>query len=244
MEASATFPRNTKGPLAVAPRPRSPAADAHTRVRAVAEGVRSGLSESASFAGAAGLSRSSGTQGIHKERLYAPGKSSVDDRVRTEHHRGETVDYDDFLMLDEPSPAGSTTLTVPEPRDLRLPLSGWMLRLARNPEGRPALEVHSGAGLMDVSVVSTLCFSPLRGGWNGGRPGARWSLAWGQLPPGADVVEVCFRRWRRNWSVQALTVADAFWVAEVGDRFRSVTCTAGAALATARVVGEPRARAA
>lgn len=150
------------------------------------------------------------------------------------------MDSGGFLMPDEPSPTGSTTLTADGPHALRLPLSGWLLRLGRGAEGRPALEVHSGAGLIDVSVVSPLCFSPLRGGRHSGRAATRWSLAWGQLPPGADVVEVSFRGWRRSQGVQAFTFADAFWVAEVDDRFRSVTCTAGTTRATARVVNEPR----
>ncbi len=154
------------------------------------------------------------------------------------------MDGSGFLVSDEPFPSGSTVLTTLGPRDVRLPLSGWLLRVGRGSEGRPALEVHSGAGLIDVSVVSTLCVSPLRGGRYGGRAGRDWTLAWGQLPPGADVVETCFRGWRRSRSVQALTVADAFWVAEVGGRFRSVRCSAGAGRATARVVKEspPRTR--
>ncbi|MEE4418111.1 MULTISPECIES: hypothetical protein [Streptomyces] len=145
-------------------------------------------------------------------------------------------------MTDEPSPAGSTVLAAPGPREIRLPLSGWLLRVGRGSEERPALEVHSGAGLIDVSVVSTLCVSPLRGGRYGGRAGAHWTLAWGQLPPGADVVQACFGGWRRDRCVQALTVADAFWVAEVGGRFRSVRCAAGAVRATTRVVKESRPR--
>ncbi|MEU9124324.1 hypothetical protein AB0C96_31460 [Streptomyces sp. NPDC048506] len=145
-------------------------------------------------------------------------------------------------MPDEPSCTGSTTLTDLGPRDLRLPLSGWLLRLARGAEGRPALEVHNGAGLIDVSVMSTLCVSPLRGGRHSGRAATCWSLGWGQLPAGADVVEVTFRGWRRSRCVQALTLADAFWVAEVDDRFRSVSCSAGTTRATTRVVEEPRPR--
>lgn len=152
------------------------------------------------------------------------------------------MDCGGFLAPDEFSPPGSTSLlTALGPRDVRLPLSGWLLRVGRGSEGRPALEVHSGAGLIDVSVVSTLCVSLLRGGRSGERAGAHWTLAWGQLPPGADVVEACFRGWRRSRSVQALTVADAFWVAEVEGRFRSVGCSAGAVGATGRVVKETRA---
>ncbi|MFG2286337.1 hypothetical protein ACGFOU_09790 [Streptomyces sp. NPDC048595] len=141
-------------------------------------------------------------------------------------------------MPDEPSRTGtgSATLTALGPPALRLPLSGWLLRLARGSEGRPALEVYNGAGLVDVSVVSTLCFSPLRGGRHSGRAATRWSLAWGQLPPGADVVEASFRGWRSSLCVQARTLGDAFWVAEVGERFHSVTCSAGTTRTTTRVV--------
>ncbi|MFE1177039.1 hypothetical protein [Streptomyces sp. NPDC058773] len=145
------------------------------------------------------------------------------------------MDHGDFRIPDEPSRTGSATLTVPGARALRLPLSGWLLRLARGSEGRPALEVHSGAGLIDVSVVSTLCVSPLRGARRSGGTEARWSLAWGQLPPGADVVEATFRAWRRSVSVQAVTLADAYWVAEVDGHFRSVTCSAGESRVTRRV---------
>ncbi|KIZ15253.1 hypothetical protein SNA_27055 [Streptomyces natalensis ATCC 27448] len=145
-------------------------------------------------------------------------------------------------MPDGRSCTGLSTLTAVEPGELRLPLSGWLLRIARGSADRPALEVHSPAGLIDVSVVGTLSVSPLRGGRHSGRAARCWSLAWGQLPPDADVVEVFFRGWRRSLSVQAYTVADAFWVAEVGDRFRSVTCSAGTTRTTGRVVKEPRPR--
>ncbi|MCF3147490.1 hypothetical protein [Streptomyces platensis] len=148
------------------------------------------------------------------------------------------MDRGDFLLPDEPSLTGSATLTAMGARAQRMPLSGWLLRLARGSEGRPALEVHSGAGLIDVSVVSTLCVSPLRGARRSGGTATRWSLAWGQLPPGADVVEVAFRGWRRGVRVQAVTLADAYWVAEVEGHFRSVTCSAGASRVTTRVVRE------
>ncbi|MEU6328872.1 hypothetical protein ABZ851_16605 [Streptomyces sp. NPDC047049] len=152
------------------------------------------------------------------------------------------MDCADFLMLDESSRTSSSTLAVLGQRALRLPLSGWLLRLARGSEGRPALEVHSAAGLIDVSVVSTLCVSPVRGARRGGGPAAPWSLAWGQLPPGADVVGVSFRGWRSSRCVQAVTLADAYWVAEVDGRFRSVTCSAGASRVTTRVAREARRR--
>ncbi|TJZ42225.1 hypothetical protein FCH28_34985 [Streptomyces piniterrae] len=147
-------------------------------------------------------------------------------------------------MPDERPLTGPPTLTLTrtEPGELRLPRSGWLLRIARGSAGRPALEVHSEAGLIDVSVLTTLGVTPLRGGRRSGRSASRWSLAWGQLPPGADVVEATFRARRRGLRVQALTIADAFWVAEVGDRFRSVTCSAGTTLVTARVGREPRSR--
>lgn len=145
-----------------------------------------------------------------------------------------------FLMPEGRSRTGLRTLTAVEPGELRLPLSGWSLRIARGSEDRPALEVHSRAGLIDVSVMGALSVSPLRGGRHSGRSATRWSLAWGQLPPGADIVEASFRGWRRTLCVQAYTVADAFWVAEVGDRFRSVTCSAGTTRTTVRVVKERR----
>ncbi|RXS82192.1 hypothetical protein EST92_15080 [Streptomyces sp. TM32] len=150
------------------------------------------------------------------------------------------MDRADFLVPDEPSRTSSATLAALGPRTLRLRLSGWLLRLARGSEGRPALEVHSGAGLIDVSVVSAVCVSPLRGARRSSGTAAAWSLAWGQLPPGADVVEVSFRGWRRSRSVQAVALADAYWVAEVEGHFRSVTCSAGASRVTMRVAREAR----
>lgn len=137
---------------------------------------------------------------------------------------------------------GEGPLRTLVPNELRLPLSGWLLRIARGSAGRPALEVHSAAGLLDVSVPSTLSVSALRGARHSGPAAAPWSLAWGQLPPGADLVEVDFRGWRRGVRVQAFTVAEGFWVAEAGGRFRSVTCSAGATRVTARVARAPRAR--
>lgn len=137
---------------------------------------------------------------------------------------------------------GEGPLRTLVPNELRLPLSGWLLRIGRGSAGRPALEVHSAAGLLDVSVLSTLSVSPLRGARHSGRAAARWSLAWGQLPPGADLVEVDFRGWRRGVRVQAFTVAEGFWVAEAGGRFRTVTCSAGTTRVTTRLVRTPRAR--
>ena len=134
---------------------------------------------------------------------------------------------------------GRGTLVAVEPGAVRLPISGWLLRTARSSTGRPALEVHSPAGLIDVSVMSRLGVSPLREGWHSGRSVTRWSLAWGQLPHDADVVEVSFRGWRRSLCVQAYTVADAFWVAEVGDQYRLVTCSAGTTHTTSPLTPAP-----
>jgi hypothetical protein len=138
-------------------------------------------------------------------------------------------------MPEERSCTDLGSLTAIAPGELLLPISGWLLRLTRGFANRPALEVHSRTGLIDVSVMGSLSVSPLRGGRRSGRGATPWSLAWGQLPPGADVVEASFCDWRRSLRVQAHTVADAFWVAEVGGRFRSVTCFAGTTRTSVRM---------
>ncbi|MGH3377621.1 MAG: hypothetical protein ACRDP6_23105 [Actinoallomurus sp.] len=101
-----------------------------------------------------------------------------------------------------------------------LPESGWELRLGRGSGDRPALEVHTGDGLIDVAVA---------GGWGaalvrGAVRGREFSVAWGQLPPGGEVL-VEFRAGAAARTVPAVTVAGAFWAAEVPGRFREVVVT-------------------
>jgi len=63
-----------------------------------------------------------------------------------------------------------------------------------------------------------------------------WSLAWGQLPQGADGVEVVFRTGKLVERARAVSIADRFWVAEVPGRYRAVTVSAGLKRTSARVL--------
>lgn len=102
-----------------------------------------------------------------------------------------------------------------------LPLSGWELRVGRGSGDRTALEVHTGDGLIDVAVAGGRGEALVRGAVRG--PG--FSVAWGQLPDGAPVT-VEFRAGRSSRTAPAVTVAGAFWAAEVSGRYRSVVVTA------------------
>jgi len=99
-----------------------------------------------------------------------------------------------------------------------LPESGWELRIGRGSRDRPALEMYTRDGLVDVTVADGLNAALVRGAMRG----RHWSLAWGQLPRGGGDVLVEFRSGGSARSTPAITVAGAFWVAEVPGRFRSV----------------------
>jgi hypothetical protein len=103
-----------------------------------------------------------------------------------------------------------------------MPASGWELRLGRGSDDRPALEVYTGDGLIDVAVAGGRGSALVRGAVRG--PG--WSVVWGQLPDGGDV-SVEFRAGHTSRTVRAVTVAGAFWAAETPGRFRSVVVTTG-----------------
>lgn len=108
-----------------------------------------------------------------------------------------------------------------------LPESGWELRLGRGSRDRPALEVHTGDGLVDVAVAGALDAALLRGAVRG----RDWSVAWGQLPPGGEVLvefrpgRSVLRRRRRARRVTPVTLAGSFWAAETPGRFGSVQVT-------------------
>ena len=93
----------------------------------------------------------------------------------------------------------SLLTTPPDSPDLFLPESGWDLHIGRGSRAettgwRPALEVHTGDGLIDVAVAGGLDQTLLRGAlrgrragrrqgrWGTGRTAGRWALAWGHLP--------------------------------------------------------------
>src|SRR3954465_9699335 len=112
----------------------------------------------------------------------------------------------------------NTDITVAGPRlPLPLPLSGWELRAGRGSGDRTALEVHTGDGLIDVAVAGGRGAVLVRGA---GR-GRAFSMAWGQLPPGGQV-RVEFRVGSSSRTGPAVTVAGAFWAAEVPGRYREV----------------------
>src|SRR3954465_13873192 len=112
----------------------------------------------------------------------------------------------------------NTDITVAGPRlPLPLPLSGWELRAGRGSGDRTALEVYTGDGLIDVAVAGGRGTALVRGAVRG----RAFSVAWGRLPPGGRV-RVEFRRGSASRTVPAVTVAGAFWVAEVPGRHREV----------------------
>jgi hypothetical protein len=144
----------------------------------------------------------------------------------------------------QPAPATvPTPVPTPVPAQLaaeaglRFPRSGWMLRVARGSDDRPALEVYDTSGITDVSVAVPVAISVLRGACRSARSASLpWSLAWGQLPQGADGIEVVFRSGRLVEHASAVSIADRFWVAEVPGRYRAVTVSAGLNRARVRVL--------
>ncbi|WP_026410869.1 hypothetical protein [Actinomadura oligospora] len=123
-----------------------------------------------------------------------------------------------------------------DPYELSLPLSGWLLRIARGTGRRPALEVYSRTGCEDVSAAAVIGAALLRGTRRGHGSGRPWSLAWGQVPLDADTVHVVFRRRQESVIARPVLLLGLFWVAEVDSGFRSVTVSAGPVRATARVM--------
>lgn len=101
-----------------------------------------------------------------------------------------------------------------------LPKSGWRLHLGRASGDRPAMEVHTGDGLIDVAVA----YEPAGPLVRGAVRGRGFSVAWGQLPPGGEVL-VEFRSGASARTVTAVTVANTFWAAEVPGRWRDVVVT-------------------
>lgn len=110
----------------------------------------------------------------------------------------------------------SSDTAVPTP----LPESGWELRVGRGSRDRAALEVHTADGLIDVAVAGGRGAMLVRGALRG----RRWSVAWGQLPAGGEVL-VEFHAGKTVRTVPAVTVAGAFWAAEAPGRFRDVVVT-------------------
>ncbi|MBO2449615.1 hypothetical protein J4573_21115 [Actinomadura barringtoniae] len=139
-------------------------------------------------------------------------------------------------------PATAVPWQAGTPGGCCLPRSGYTVRIGRGPDRRPALQIHDDRdGLLDVAVAHSLVSILLRGGFRARRGQAPWALAWGQLPPGCDQVAVLFAgRADAVQPVRPTIIARAFWVAEAGGEFRSVSVAADADRATRRLRREHR----
>jgi hypothetical protein len=121
---------------------------------------------------------------------------------------------------------------------LRLPISGWTVRVGRAAADRAALEVYEGLRLADVCVATPVSTSVLRGAWRNPRGGTGWALAWGQLPQGVSLVTAEFTRSGRTpviSRVPAVIIERTYWVAEAAGDFAGVTVHAGPALLSGRL---------
>lgn len=113
---------------------------------------------------------------------------------------------------------------------LRLPVSGWTVRVGRAAGDRPALEVYDGARMADVCVATPVSVSVLRGAWRSPRGALPWALAWGQLPAGAPSVTACFTSGGRDPAtreIPAVVVEGVYWVAEIPGDWARVTVRGG-----------------
>ena len=121
---------------------------------------------------------------------------------------------------------------------LRLPISGWTVRLGRGADGRAALEVYEGRRMADVCVATPVTVSVLRGAWRNPRGDAPWALAWGQLPAGTSSVCARFAGGGRKAAIRdipAVVIEGTYWVAEAAGGFAGVTVHAGPVLVTGRL---------
>lgn len=113
---------------------------------------------------------------------------------------------------------------------MRLPISGWTVRVARGAADRAALEVYEGCRVADVCVATTVSVSVLRGAHRNARGGEPWALAWGQLPAGVSEVTAQFSGsgWNRGVRhIPAVVIEGRYWVAEAAGNFAGVTVQAG-----------------
>lgn len=113
---------------------------------------------------------------------------------------------------------------------MRLPISGWTVRVGRGAAGRAALEVYSGAWMADVCVATPVSVCVLRGAWRSPRGTPPWALAWGQLPAGASSVTTRFTAGGRDPAsrdVPAVVIEGAYWVAEVAGDWARVSVHGG-----------------
>src|SRR5262245_61559544 len=121
---------------------------------------------------------------------------------------------------------------------LRLPISGWSVRVGRGAADRAALEMYEGGRVADVCVSTPLSVSVLRGARRNARGGARWALAWGQLPAGVSSVTARFAGGGRRPVVRDITailIEGTYWVAETAGDFAGVTVHAGPVVVAERL---------
>ncbi len=121
---------------------------------------------------------------------------------------------------------------------LRLPISGWTVRVGRGAADRAALEVYDGVRMADVCVATPVSVSVLRGAWRNARGDATWALAWGQLPAGVSSVTARFTGHRHGPAargIPAVVIEGSYWVAEAAGGFAGVTVHAGPVLVSGRL---------
>ncbi|MCW2897908.1 MAG: hypothetical protein JWO67_173 [Streptosporangiaceae bacterium] len=121
---------------------------------------------------------------------------------------------------------------------MRLPISGWTVRVGRGAADRAALEVYEGMRMADVCVATPVSVSVLRGAWRNPRGGALWALAWGQLPAGVSAATAQFTGAGRNPAISrvpAVVIEGTYWVAEAAGDFAGVTVHAGPVLVSGRL---------
>jgi hypothetical protein len=129
-------------------------------------------------------------------------------------------------------------LTAPICR-LRLPVSGWSIRIGRGADDRPALEVYNDLRLADVSVATPLSVAFLRGAVRSRRGEPAWALAWGQLPPAAMDPTIVFSGRDGCRQVAAHLVEGSYWVAESAGDLSEVSIAVGTTHTTAKLRRSP-----
>jgi hypothetical protein len=121
---------------------------------------------------------------------------------------------------------------------IRLPISGWIVRLGRGAADRAALEVYDGSRMADVCVATPVSVSVLRGAWRSPRGAAPWALAWGQLPAGVSSATARFGMGRRDpagHEIPAVVIEGIYWVAETAGDWSHVAVEAGRARSSGRL---------
>lgn len=121
---------------------------------------------------------------------------------------------------------------------MRLPISGWTVRVGRAAADRTALEVYEGGRLADVCVATPVSVSVLRGAWRNARGERGWALAWGQMPGGVSTATAEFTGSGRSpliSRVPAVIIEGTYWVAEAAGDFAAVMVHAGPALVSDRL---------